>query len=84
MKRLLTSEQTEEAIDRLYKAVVAELPKNLPVAIIGIRTRGETIAAGHRPDLSPEPPVAGQDPGAARPPLFRARIRGAHCLKAAE
>jgi len=44
MKQVLTGEQVERAVDGLCKAVLAKLPKDAPVAVIGIRTRGETIA----------------------------------------
>jgi pyrimidine operon attenuation protein/uracil phosphoribosyltransferase len=45
MKKLLNAEQTDEAIDRLYHAVVDGLPKGLrEIAVVGIRTRGETVA----------------------------------------
>ena len=44
MKRILTAEQVRRAFDRLYKAVVAELPATGRIAVIGIRTRGETLA----------------------------------------
>jgi len=44
MKRLLTHQQVEQALDRLYKAVVKHLPSRPPLAIVGIRTRGETLA----------------------------------------
>jgi len=45
MKQLLTAEQVEKAINRLYKAVAAQLPPESPVAVVGVRTRGETLAA---------------------------------------
>jgi len=44
MKRILTAQQLQRALNRLYKAIADELPKRGRVAIIGIRTRGETIA----------------------------------------
>ncbi len=44
MKQVLTGEQVEQAIERLCKAVIAELPDDSPIAVIGIRTRGETLA----------------------------------------
>lgn len=44
MKELLSSEQVDRALERLYKAVLDQLPTDTPVAIVGIRTRGETLA----------------------------------------
>lgn len=45
MTKLLTDKQVANALDRLYQAVLAQLPPQGPVAIIGVRTRGETLAA---------------------------------------
>jgi len=44
MKQLLSAEQVEQAIDRLYEAVIAQLPSTERIAVVGIRTRGETLA----------------------------------------
>ncbi|MFP4105244.1 MAG: bifunctional pyr operon transcriptional regulator/uracil phosphoribosyltransferase PyrR [Phycisphaerae bacterium] len=44
MERLLTSEQVQDALETLYAKVLSNMPKDGRVAIIGIRTRGETIA----------------------------------------
>ena len=44
MKRKLTSQQLAGALDRLTKAVLAALPDDGPIAVVGIRTRGETLA----------------------------------------
>ncbi len=44
MKKLMTGEQLEAALDALCKAVSTALPKTGRIAIVGIRTRGETIA----------------------------------------
>jgi pyrimidine operon attenuation protein/uracil phosphoribosyltransferase len=44
MKTLLSAPQVGRAIDRLYQAVADHLPSDQPVAIIGIRTRGEVLA----------------------------------------
>ena len=45
MKTLLNAEQVEDALNRLYQAVVKQLPKDTPIAIVGIRTRGQTLAS---------------------------------------
>lgn len=44
MKKLLTEKQIQNALDGLYKAVVSEMPADAPVAVVGIRTRGQTLA----------------------------------------
>jgi len=44
MKKLLTAQQVAEALDRLYELVSSALPRSDPLAVIGIRTRGETLA----------------------------------------
>ncbi len=61
MKTLLSATQVEDALDRLFQAIVKALPTDSPVAIVGIRTRGQTLAqrlverlAKERPGLSPE------------------------------
>ena len=40
----LTSEQLQQALDRLYEAICQAIPPGAAVAVIGIRTRGETLA----------------------------------------
>lgn len=45
MKKLLSAAQVEIALQRLEKAVLEQLPTDARVAVIGIRTRGETLAA---------------------------------------
>jgi pyrimidine operon attenuation protein/uracil phosphoribosyltransferase len=44
MKKQLTSEQVEAALNGLYQAVASQLPEDSRVAVIGIRSRGETLA----------------------------------------
>jgi pyrimidine operon attenuation protein/uracil phosphoribosyltransferase len=44
MKRLLSARQVARAIDRLLEAVHTRLPAGEPLAVIGIRTRGEVLA----------------------------------------
>jgi len=45
MKKVLSAQQVERALDHLYKVVLAALPRESRVAVVGIRTRGETLAA---------------------------------------
>ncbi len=42
--RLLDERQVAQALDRLCRAIESELPKGEPLAVIGMRTRGETLA----------------------------------------
>jgi len=44
MKQLLSEADVAKALDGLYRAIAADLPPKAPLAIIGIRTRGEMIA----------------------------------------
>lgn len=44
MKSLMKKSEVAQAIDMLSDKLAAELPDDVPVAIIGIRTRGEIIA----------------------------------------
>ena len=43
--RLLSAEQVEKALEGLCRAIRAQLPSDGRLAVIGIRTRGETLAA---------------------------------------
>lgn len=45
MKKLLSAKQVRDALDRLYESVLRALPHDAPIAVVGIRTRGETLAA---------------------------------------
>lgn len=44
MEKLLAARQVAAALDRLYGSVLSNCPKDSPVAVIGIRTRGETLS----------------------------------------
>jgi pyrimidine operon attenuation protein/uracil phosphoribosyltransferase len=44
MKVLLDAQHVSTAVDHLYDQVRAQVPTHMPVAIVGIRTRGETLA----------------------------------------
>ncbi len=44
MKRILTAKQVTSAMGTLYRSVVAQLPDDSTLAVIGIRTRGKTLA----------------------------------------
>ncbi len=45
MKKALSAKQVETALDRLYEAVLSALPRDARLAVVGIRTRGETLAS---------------------------------------
>ena len=44
MKTVLSDQQVERAVEKLCKAVLADLPTRGPIAVVGIRTRGESLA----------------------------------------
>ena len=44
MTKKLNADQTKHALDQLYGAILANLPSDPRIAVVGIRTRGETLA----------------------------------------
>ena len=44
MKRILSDKQVEVALNAMYRRIAASIPDQGPVAVIGIRTRGQTLA----------------------------------------
>jgi pyrimidine operon attenuation protein / uracil phosphoribosyltransferase len=61
MEQILTAQQVAEALDTLYQAILSQLPSQTRIAVVGVRTRGETLAqrlvdrlAADRPDLAVE------------------------------
>lgn len=44
MEKLLAARQVAAALDRLYESVLSNCPSDSPIAVIGIRTRGETLS----------------------------------------
>lgn len=44
MKKLLTDRQFRDALTNLFKSIESALPKGVPLAVVGIRTRGEILA----------------------------------------
>ncbi|MFW6062224.1 MAG: bifunctional pyr operon transcriptional regulator/uracil phosphoribosyltransferase PyrR [Planctomycetota bacterium] len=44
MQEILDASQVRDALDRLHEAVVKQLPDDDRLAVVGIRTRGETLA----------------------------------------
>ncbi len=87
MKRLLTAEQIEKALEKLYKSVIADLPRKDRVAIVGIRTRGETIARRLVERLAKEHPKMNVDFGILDITFYRddlSRRRGVPLVRATE
>ena len=87
MKKLLAAEQVKEALDRLYGSVVKNLPKESPIAVIGIRTRGETLAGRIVKRLGREKPGLRVDHGVLDITFYRddlSRRRGAPLVRATE
>jgi pyrimidine operon attenuation protein/uracil phosphoribosyltransferase len=61
MEQILTAQQVAEALDKLYQAILSQLPSQTRIAVVGVRTRGETLAqrlvdrlAADRPELTLE------------------------------
>ncbi len=44
MKRLLSAQQVTAALNRLYQSISSRLAAKHPLAVVGIRTRGEILA----------------------------------------
>jgi len=44
MRQKLSADQLRDALERLYEAVEKQLPSDSRITVIGIRTRGETLA----------------------------------------
>ncbi len=87
MKKLLSSEQLDRALERLYKAVVADLPRDKRIAIIGIRTRGETLARRIVERLSAQKPKLQVELGILDITFYRddlSRRRGIPLVRATE
>ena len=86
MKKLMDAEQVGAAIDRLYQAVLAGLPSSDRIAIVGIRTRGETIASRFVERLADEKGLSVHH-GVLDITFYRddlSRLRGAPLVRATE
>jgi len=87
MKQLLDAEHVQQAIDRLYQAALAGLPAKGPIAVVGIRTRGETLAARIVRQLRGDKPKRHIDHGILDITFYRddlSRRRGAPLVRATE
>ena len=87
MKRLLAAEQVRQALDRLYGSVVRKLPKESRIAVIGVRTRGETLAGRIVKRLAKDKPGLQVNHGVLDITFYRddlSRRRGAPLVRATE
>ena len=87
MKKLLSAEQVERAVNHLYKVIVTQLPADMPIAIIGIRTRGQTLASRLVERLSKSKAVTSIQHGVLDITFYRddlSRRRGVPMVKATE
>ena len=87
MKRVLTAQQVERALDRLYRAIAEALPDRGILAVIGIRTRGETLATRIVERLRDERPDRQIEHGVLDITFYRddlSRRRGAPLVRATE
>jgi len=87
MKKLLDAEQLERALERLYKAVAAQLPEETRIAVIGIRTRGEMLAERIVARLKAQNPALPIAHGVLDITFYRddlSRHRGAPLVRATE
>jgi len=87
MNRLLTAQQVKRALARLYDAVAKSLPSDGRVAVIGIRTRGETLAGRIVRRLGEDFPDRHFDHGVLDITFYRddlAMRRGAPLVRATE
>ena len=87
MTEALNATDLRAAIETLYQAVLAELPNDLPVAVIGIRTRGEPLARRIAERLAADRPTVRIDFGVLDIGFYRddlSRRRGAPLVRATE
>ncbi len=87
MEQLLTDQQVEEALDKLYQAILPQLPAESSIAIVGIRTRGETLAQRLVDRLAADRPGLAIEHGVLDITFYRddlSRRRGAPLVRATE
>ncbi len=87
MKTILSDQQVKRAVDKLCKAILADLPSNGPIAIVGIRTRGETLAQRIIPIIAEQRPDLKIDHGVLDITFYRddlSRRRGTPMVRATE
>jgi pyrimidine operon attenuation protein/uracil phosphoribosyltransferase len=87
MKKILQAEQVEKAMDRLYRAIVKDLPTAGRVGVVGIRSRGEQLAKRIMQRLSEDRPKLQIDFGVLDITFYRddlSRHRGAPVVRSTE
>jgi pyrimidine operon attenuation protein/uracil phosphoribosyltransferase len=87
MRRQLSAQQVQRAINRLYRAVRSQLPDDQRIAVIGVRTRGETLARRIVQRLHSDLPRLKVDHGVLDITFYRddlSRLRGAPLVRATE
>ena len=87
MKQILSAEQIDVILKRLYQAVVTQIPPDMPIAVVGIRTRGETLARRIVKRLTADKPDLHVDFGILDITFYRddlSRRRGAPLVRATE
>ncbi len=87
MEQILTAGQVQEALDSLYRAILDQLPPSGRVAVIGIRTRGETLSQRIVQRLAADRPELAVEHGVLDITFYRddlSRRRGAPLVRATE
>lgn len=87
LKQLMSARQVQQALETLYKAVRDALPAEAPLAVVGIRTRGETLARRLVEKLAADEPNRQIDLGVLDITFYRddlSRRRNAPLVRATE
>ena len=87
MKELLDTQQVDEAIDRLYRVILAEMPLDPRIAVVGVRTRGEVLASRLVERLRQDRPETKVEHGVLDITFYRddlSRSHGAPLVRATE
>ena len=87
MKRLLSAQEVQRAIERLYRAVRPRLPDDPRIVVIGVRTRGDTLARRLVRRLRDDLPNLSVDYGTLDITFYRddlSRRRGVPLVRATE
>ena len=83
----LDSEQVRKAFDALYEQIVAQVPDDARIVVVGIRTRGETLASRLVARLQAEHPPRSVEHGVLDITFYRddlSRREGAPLVRATE
>jgi pyrimidine operon attenuation protein/uracil phosphoribosyltransferase len=87
MKEILNAKQVQRALNRLIRAVAAQLPKDGRIAVVGVRTRGDIIGRRILESLRKADPDRPVDYGVLDITFYRddlSRRRGAPLVRATE